>query len=111
MDLKFDTATLDAINGIYLVLFVFLVFAALIRMAGRFFRYTKEGQAIPLLLKRDFYFFAGLALPFAGVLFFRFFHIDARNATWYPIWILGSGTFAISAVVYWVWLEYFKIER
>lgn len=112
MDLKtLDPSTLDAINGGYLFLFVFLVIIALLRIGARYISYRKEKKEVPLLLKRDLFFLSGLALPFMGVLFFRAFKIDAREMWWYIIWILISGSFAIAALIYWVWIEYFKIDK
>lgn len=107
MDLK----TLDQINALFLIVFVILVSLALVRIATRYIAYKKEGLKIPALLPRDFFLFAGLALPFLGVLFFRALSLTPRGEDWYPFWVMGSGIAGIFGVAYWVWFEYFKIEK
>ena len=107
MDLK----TLDQINALFLVVFVVLVTLALVRIGTRYIEYKKEGLDVPALLPRDFFLFAGLALPFFGVLLFRALNITPREEAWYPFWVIGSGTVGIFGVAYWVWYEYFKVEK
>jgi hypothetical protein len=81
------------------------------RIGYRFYQYKKEALPIPDLLVRDFLLFAGLGVPFLGSLILRFTNIIAREQVWYPAWIITTGIIAISGVAYFVYYEYFKIEK
>lgn len=106
-----DPTLLSNINLAFLIIFVNLVLLGLFRISYRYYSYKKENLDVPKLLPRDFWMFMGLALPFAGILFFRTFGINASEEWWYPIWVIGSGLFAIFGVANWVYYEYFKLEK
>lgn len=106
-----DPQVLGLINYGYLFSFIILLALAIVRIGKRYIDYKRESQPIPLLLKRDFFFLSGLALPFLGVLVFRAFDIKAVEQPWYPIWVIVSNTLAISGTLFWVYIEYFKIEK
>ena len=106
-----DRQTLGLLNGTILISFVTLLSLALFRIGKRYIDYKKLGQSIPLLLKRDFFFLSGLTIPFLGVLIFRFFGIVISEQGWYPLWVIGSGGFGLFGTLFWVYVEYFKIEK
>jgi len=106
-----DPKLLEILNTGYLFTFVLLVILVFVRITFRYIEYKKAGLPIPALLPRDLFLFGGLAGPFVGILAFRALGINPREQDWYLVWILASNTFAISGVGYWVWYEYFKIEK
>jgi hypothetical protein len=106
-----DPQTLDTINLVFLLAFVILVFLGVLRMAKRYFSYRKNNMSVPKLLIRDFLLFFGLGFPFLGGLIFRATNIIAREEGWYPVWVIVTGSMAIYGVAYFVWYEYFKIEK
>ena len=106
-----DPKLLDQINAAFLTTFVVLVVLAIFRIGKRAYDYRKAGLPIPALLPRDFFLFSGLGLPFLGTLIFRAFGITPREESWYLLWILISGFVGIFGVAYWVWYEYFKVEK
>ena len=106
-----DPQILSIVNVVYLLSFVVLLVLALSRMLKRGYDYTREGLPLGLILKRDIFFFAGLAVPFLGVLIFRAFGIVASEQWWYALWVIASGAFALSGTLFWVYVEYFKIDR
>lgn len=106
-----DPKILNLINIAYLVSFVVLVGLAIVKISSRYFKYKREKLPIPLLLKRDFIFLTGLTLPFIGLLTFRFFGLAPSSEPWYAVWVILSGGFALAGTAYWVYIEYFKVER
>lgn len=106
-----DPQLVQIINFGQLVIFVILALAAVIRIAFRIYEYKRDNLPLPALIKRDLGLFVGLALPFLGVIYFRVVSIVPREETWYPAWAIGSGTAAILGVAYWVYYEYFKVEK
>lgn len=106
-----DPKILSLINTLYVVAFVILVGLAIARIGTRYLAYRKEELPIPYLLKRDFVFFTGLSLPFASLLVFRFAGISPIDQLWYPLWVIFSGGLALLGTAYWVYVEYFKIEK
>lgn len=106
-----DPKIYEIVNIVSLLSFVVLVILALVRIIVRYVEYRRLGIKVPALLPRDFFLFAGLAVPFAGVLLFRALSIVAREHWWAPIWFIGSNAFALFGVAYWVYYEYFKVEK
>ena len=106
-----DPQILSLINFFYVFAFVLLLFLAVGRIARRIVEYKRQGESVPLILKRDALFLTGLSTPFLGVLIFRAFGINASEQFWYPLWVIASGTFAIIGTAVWVYIEYFKIEK
>lgn len=106
-----DPKLIDLINVGYVLVFVVLVVLALVRIAYRYGQYKREDLPVPALLPRDLFLFAGLAFPFIGVLIFRAFGISAREQDWYIPWVLISNSLAVFGVGYWVYYEYFKVEK
>ena len=106
-----DPQLVQAINFGFLVAYIALSVAALTRMIFRAGEYWYNNLPIPPILIRDILFFTGLAVPFLGVIYFRVADIVARNEPWYAIWSIGSGGAAIIGVLYWVYYEYFKVEK
>lgn len=106
-----DPKILNLINIIYVFSFVVLVILAIAKIGTRYIKYKKENLPVPLLLKRDFFFLTGLSLPFIALLIFRYFRIAPSDELWYPAWIIISGGLALLGTAYWVYVEYFKIEK
>lgn len=106
-----DPNILSLINLVYLVSFVSLVGLAIGRIVTRYFRYKRENLEIPLLLKRDFFFLTGLALPFLGIFVFRVTGVIPQNEPWAATWVILSGALALAGTSLWVYIEYFKIEK
>jgi len=106
-----DPQILDALNVIILSIFVILVILGFSRMISRYIRYKRAGLSVPFLLKRDLLLFFGLGLPFLGGLIFRALNVTVREEWWYPLWVLLSGAVGLFGVAYFVYIEYFKIER
>lgn len=106
-----DPKILSLINTIYVVAFVTLVVLAVARIGTRYIGYKKAGLPVPYLLKRDFVFLTTLTFPFLSLLIFRFLSIAPSQELWYPAWIIISGGLALIGTAYWVWVEYFKIEK
>lgn len=106
-----DPKILDTLNVIILSIFVVLVILGFARMISRYIRYKKEGLKVPFLLKRDLLLFFGLGLPFLGSLIFRALNVTVREEWWYPLWVLLSASVGLFGVAYFVYIEYFKIER
>lgn len=106
-----DQQILSLINYGAVIVFVVLVLLGFFRILYRYFQYKRAGMKIPALLPRDLFLFGGLAVPFVGFLFFRAAGIIAVQEWWYPIWLIFSDTFAILGTGYWVWYEFFGIER
>lgn len=106
-----DPQVLSAVSGMIVLIFVILVVLVIIRIGARYIEYKKEGLDVPILLYRDLLFFLGLGLPFLGILFFRYTGIVPADYWWYPVWVIGSGLTALLGTAYWVYVEYFKIER
>ena len=106
-----DPQTLAAINLLYLTSFSVLLFLAVIRISKRYIDYKRLNIKAPLLLHRDGVFLTGLTIPVLGSLLFRVLGIAPSEQVWYPFWAIGSGAFAVLGTLFWVWIEYFKIER
>lgn len=105
-----DQQILNLINLAYLISFVVLVTLAIIRIGGRYVQYKQESMRIPLLLKRDFFFLAGLSLPFLGIFLFRVSGVVPQQEPWAAAWTIISGALAVLGTAFWVYIEYFKIE-
>ena len=106
-----DPQILSFINALYLLIFVTLMTLSVGRLGYRIFKYWRNNEKIPTLLKRDFLFTGGLTLPFLGFLFFRFLNVRILEEPWYPAWLIGSGGLAIFGTAVLVYYEYFKIEQ
>lgn len=108
---------MDLLNLIMLIAYVVGLLLAVVRIIGRRVRYLLAGESAPALLTRDLIFVGGLAFPFLAILTVRtlnsFFPdmglsaMLAGNQTWY----IFTGLPAIIAVYYFVYFEYFRIER
>lgn len=106
-----DPNLIAIINVAALLIFVFLLALAIGKIVYRYLSYKREGLEVPLLLKRDFFFLTGLAIPFLGVFLLRSFSVRATEEPWYPLWLIGSTLLALGGTAYWVYVEYFKIEQ
>lgn len=102
---------LELLNLLYFYTFVFFTVLGFVRIAVRAYEYRSQRLPLPALLPRDLGLFGGLALPFVGVLFFRAAGIDVSEEWWYPVWVFISGGAAVLGVGWWVWYEYFRVER
>lgn len=106
-----DPQVLNAINGAVVLVFVILVILAIVRIGARYIGYKRAGLEVPALLPRDFFLFVGLGVPFLGTLLFRFLEIRPIDYAWYPLWVITSGIIGLAGTAYWVYVEYFKIEK
>jgi len=106
-----DPQILSLINLSYLISFVVLVVLAIVRIGARYISYKRQGLEIPLLLKRDFVFLTGLSLPFLGIFLFRATGVVPQQESWAAAWVVVSGALALLGTAFWVYIEYFKVER
>lgn len=100
------------INILYLGAFGILVILAIIRILARYVDYRRQGLEVPVLLYRDLFLFLGLGAPGLITLFLR--SVGIQNVTeqwWYPWWVIISGLGFVGGAAYWVYYEYFKIDR
>lgn len=102
---------LDTANAVIFVTFVSILITIAVLLVVRVARYLRIGEGPPLLLWRDVLDKVGLAVPFAGILYFRSQGVIPQIQDWGPIWVIGSGTLAIGGLAAYLIIELFFIER
>jgi hypothetical protein len=95
---------LNVFNILSLIVFVGLGLLAGARMIWRLGNFMFFGYPVPVLLKRDIVLFSSLFLYFGSVLVILL--IGAPNLGREPLWVIPRGLMVLSAMAYWVWVEY-----
>lgn len=100
---------LPLFNIFSLITFVSLAALAGSRMTYRLSRFMKFSQPVPILLKRDIVLFGALTIYFGSVLIVLGLQalgveISSLGDKWW--WVMPRGLMVLSAMAYWVWVEY-----
>ena len=99
----------DIANAIFLVWFVGSLGVIVFRISLRLFHFMRMGLPIPSLLWRDIATMWGLAVPFFGILIFRFKGIVPQQeyGLW---WVIPSGMAACIGLTIFAIFEVFVID-
>lgn len=104
-----DQTLIEAISVISLLTFSTLIILAFARMFYRLGRYIFLHEKVPVLLKRDLVLFGVLGAYEFIILIFRIGGVSDLGS--HPVWVLSTAIALNSAIAFWVWVEYFKIDN
>ncbi len=96
-------------GAVALGIFTFMLVISIAILAARIVRYRRRRMKVPSLAKRDFWFLAGLALPFLGIFVARAFGIRGLGTN--LLWLIATTVLALLAMGVWLWYGVFIIER
>lgn len=101
-----DFSINDIINTVSFLTFIGLSMAIFARISHRLLLFRDAHEKIPILLKRDFALFAGLAVFLFFILAFRLFASDQDTLRNSAFWLLFSNAVIQAPLAYWAYVEW-----
>lgn len=101
--------TLDALNALTLFSGVLCFLLIVVKLVKRTRKYAhlRGWNKVPVLLWRDSLLFGAFFIIFGGVVISRVYSLNPKDN---PFWVVPTDILGLSAIVFWVYVEYFVVE-
>jgi hypothetical protein len=86
----------------------FLVLLLAATMVYRVYRHLRDGDRVPILLKRDVALFVALVVFMGGSAYARFTGVSLAGEAW---WVLLTNFISIVVLIYWLAVEWGLIRQ